>query len=391
MGHSRLGMKVAPFVLMLVFLAGTYFAVDGPYILRQALGFYRTVVLARDIDTLRERKDLDRETEELFDRVEEIRRFAVEELGLEPSGNFTRYTEVERDHLATVVSVARDDRMHRGTWSYPVVGDLFYRGYYNTAHAVSTARELRARGHDVLIRQVDAFSSLGYFSDPVYSFMKDYDDYRLANLIIHEEVHANVWIDGKNAYNEEIATFVGDEGAALFVREKYGAESEEYEAVAQGREDRRTYRAWLDQVYYALTDAYRILETREERLNAKERIFAEAREKLKDNYDDMFETDRYRGAAEQPLNNARVDAGYHYGGDLSLYYGLYDELGYDLPKMVELIRRTRLRPDAPREFLVAQVEKERATSSDSGPTESHSSGLGREQQAEHIPDVFSDS
>ncbi len=358
MRHLRRVITVAPLLLMLAFLAGTYVAVDGSYIVRQAVGFYRTVVLARDIDAVRAEEDLDPETEEFFDRVEEIRRFAVEELGLESSGNFTRYSKVEGDHLATVVQVVRDDRMHRGTWNYPVVGDLFYRGYYNTAEAVSTARRLRSQGYDVLVRQVDAFSSLGYFSDPVYSFMKEYDDYRLANLIIHEEMHATVWLDGKNAYNEEIATFVGDEGAALFVREKYGADSEEYQAVAQGRADRRTYRAWLDEVYYALTDAYRTLETREERLEAKEAIFGEARDHLKDNYDEMFQTDRYRGVAEQPLNNARVDAGYQYGGDLSLYYDLYEELGSDLPKMVELIRRTELHPRAPREFLAAQVEEE---------------------------------
>ncbi len=336
---------------------GIYFGLDGQYFVHQGIGYVRTVVFAEEISALRASGELDEETERLFDRVAEIRRFAYEELGLAQSDNFTRYTELERDYLLSVISKVHDDRMQRVSWSYPVVGDLFYRGFFDPAQARTVATGLRAQGYDVLVRRVDAFSSLGYFPDPVYSFMADYSDCRLANLIIHEEMHSTVWLDGQNVYNEEIATFVGDEGAAQFVREKHGPDSKEYRAIADGRADRRTYRRWMSELHARLSNAYRQLETRRQRLLAKENILAESQETLRRNYDSMFRTVRYRGAAERPLHNARVDAGYKYGGDLSLYYDLYELLDQDLAAVVELIRQSEMYPGAPRAFIRSFVEQ----------------------------------
>ncbi|MFP4067545.1 MAG: aminopeptidase [Spirochaetaceae bacterium] len=356
--HPGLVVLPAAAILLIFFLA-----FDGPYLLQQSVGYFRTVVLARDIEKLRAKGDLDESTEDLFDRVEEIREFAYEELGLERSENFTRYSEVERDYLLMVVSVVADDRLQRAGWSYPVVGELFYRGFYNSARAFDVASRFASQNYDVLIREVDAFSSLGYFPDPLYSFMSEYSDYRLANLIIHEEMHATLWLKGQNAYNEEIATFVGDEGAARFIREKYGADSEEYDAIADGRADRRMYRRLMQELYEELSMAYDALETREERLQAKEEIFEDFRDRLREDYDKMFRTDRYRGAAERPLDNARVDASYKYGGDLSLYYDLYRELDNDLSTVVKVMKESALQPEAPRDYIRERLEQERSPGS----------------------------
>lgn len=352
----RSGFAVVVAAAILLTLAYTC---DGFYLLQQSLGYFRTVVLARDIETLRAEGNLDASTEALFDRVEEIRRFAYGELGLERSKNFTRYSKVQRDYLLMVVSVVAEDRLQRATWSYPVVGELFYRGFYDSSRAFDVATHFASQNYDVLIREVDAFSSLGYFPDPLYSFMSDYSDYRLANLIIHEEMHATLWLDGQNAYNEEIATFVGDEGAAQFIREKYGAGSEEYRAIADGRADRRTYRRLMSRLYEELSAAYDALDSREKRLEAKERIFEDFRDRLREDYDQLFRTDRYRGAADRPLDNARVDASYKYGGDLSLYYELYRELDNDLSAVVQVMKESAIQPEMPREYIRERLENER--------------------------------
>ncbi|MGM0674289.1 MAG: aminopeptidase [Spirochaetota bacterium] len=345
-------------ILAALILAGAFYALDGGYLVRQGIGYFHTVILARDFDTLRAQEDLDKPTEHLLERVEEIRRFAHEELGLRKTENFTRYSEVNRDYLVTVVSVVRDDRMQRGTWNYPVVGELFYRGYYNSSQAQRVAARLEAQNYDVLIREVDAFSSLGYFPDPVYSFMSDYSDYRLANLIIHEEMHSTLWLEGQNAFNEEIATFVGDEGAAEFVRQKHGVESPEYQSIAKGSADRKTYRRLMTELHEKLSAAYQRLETRAERLEAKERIFEEFQDRIAANYDTLFRTDRYRGITNLPPDNARVDASYKYGGDLSLYYELYEEVDRDLSEVIDMLRNSGARPDAPRDALRSLLEED---------------------------------
>lgn len=328
----------------------------GSYLIEQGVHFYDTVILATPIEEMRERKDLDKSTRKLFDRVEEIRRFAYNELGLEPSSNFTHYTELDRDHLVSVVSAVREDSMQRHIWYYPLFGGMFYRGFYDPADAQEEARRLERKGYDTLVREVNAFSSLGYFPDPVYSFMADYSDYRLASLIIHEEMHANLWIENQNSYNEEIATFVADEGAARFIAHKYGEDSEEYQQIARRKADRESFRQWNRELYRDLSSAYRSLRTREERLEAKERIFASARESISENYDHMFLSDGYRHLADRPMNNAVVDASYSYAGDLSLYYALFEQFDYNLAGVIELIRESGEAPQAPRTYLSTTLE-----------------------------------
>lgn len=345
--------------MMLPALVALFLLLQAPalsYLFDQGAGFYHTVYLAHDIEKLRASGTIDEPTERLFDRVDDIRSFAFSELGLQRSENFTRYTPLDRNHLVSVVHAVRDDRMRRHTWYYPLFGHMFYRGYWNEEHAEAEARRLEGEGYDAIVRPVHAFSSLGYFRDPVYSFMRNYDDYRLANLIIHEEMHANVWINGQNVYNEEIATFVGDEGAALYIAHKFGTDSDEYRRIADGRADREQYREWIRGVYRELTDAYTNLRSREERLAAKEKIFADAQALLAENYDAMFTTDRYRSVAERPLNNAVIDLSYSYAGDLTLYYDLYEQVGGDLSAVIDIMRSSRRFPDSPHSYIAGYID-----------------------------------
>ncbi len=343
----------SPLLLLpaVVIAIALYLSFDGPYIYSQWSGFFRTVVLSRDIERMRARGDLDEETEQLFLRAEEMRAFAQNELGLAPSRNFTRYSNIEQSFLVSVVSAVSADGFARVTWNYPILGRLFYRGFYDPSRAEAEAERLRGRGYDVLVRRVNAFSTLGYFVDPLYSFMADYSEYRLANLLIHEEMHATVWIDRQNIYNEEIAT--------LFIREKYGLDSPEYRAIYDERQDRETFREWIRSVYRELAVAYESLDTREERIAAKESIFDLARADFAQRYDKLFVTDRYRSISARSLDNAYIDAHYKYSGDLSLYYRLYEHFDYDLSAVIDSIKASADYPANPREFLELLMEFDR--------------------------------
>lgn len=352
-----------PAVLILLV---AYRAVEGPWLFSQWFGFFRTVVLSRDIEQMRRRGRLDEQTEALFLLSEEIRAFAHTRLGLSPSRNFTRFTNIDQSYLVNVVSAVRDDALVRRSWDYPILGRMFYRGFYDETMANAEAERLRGEGYDVLVRRVSAFSSLGYFVDPLYSFMADYSEYRLANLLIHEEMHATVWVTGQNRYNEEIATFVGDEGARIYIREKYGADSPEYRGIYDEQADREAFREWVRALYRELADAYEMLDSREDRLAAKESIFELAQADFAQRYEELFVTDRYRSLTSRKLDNAYIDANYKYSGDLSLYYRLYEHYDFDLAAVIDTIRATEHYSGNPRRFLETVMEFERFSMNEAG-------------------------
>jgi predicted aminopeptidase len=339
---------VAGAVFFLICAAWLY---DLPYILVQGSSFLEILGTARKTDTLRHIEDSG--TAAFFDEVEEIRRFATEELGLQRSRNFTRYVETEQDYLAYVVSGVREDRFERKYWRYPVVGPLFYKGFFDRNSAAEEAARLSKQGYDTIIRTVDAFSTLGYFRDPLYSFMQRYTRHRLASLIIHEEVHATVFLRGRNMFNEEIATFIGEEGGLLYLQRRYGKDSGEYRSAVHARRDRTVFMESVRQLHAELNALYTESDSlpRVEILKHKARIIREFQERYRHSYDTRFTTDTYRFLGEIEINNAYLDLFVSYGGDLSLYRSLLDHLGGNLPALVALIRRSPEHRDNPRGYL----------------------------------------
>ena len=106
------------------------------------------------------------------------------------------------------------------------MGTVPYRGYFDLKRAKKERDALEAKGYDTYLRSVSAYSTLGWFSDPVLSSMLHYRDADLASLVIHEMTHATVWIPGDINFNESLASFVGDAGAILFFKSKFGPDAQ---------------------------------------------------------------------------------------------------------------------------------------------------------------------
>ena len=351
-------MFASAFGLAVLILTASFLLFDGAYLVRQGLGYLAMQARARDIENLRREGRVDVETLEFFDRLTDIRTFAAQGLGLTVGNSFSRYVATDRTHLVDVVSAVRDDSFERYMWQYPVLGRLFYRGFYDPAAADREALRLRKAGFDVLVRPVRAFSSLGFFSDPAYSFMRGYSDYELANLILHEQMHATVWADGQNEFNEEIATFVGEVGAEIYVAQKYGTDSEEYRSIHRLRADREAFREVIRSVHADLQSAYDSLASRDARLAAKRDIFRDAQARFAERYDELFLTDRYRGFAEAPPNNAYIDSYMKYTGDIDLYHRLLDHQGGDVRTVIELLRVAASAPGDAQEYVASLLHLE---------------------------------
>jgi len=248
------------------------------------------------------------ETRAFVERVEDIRRFAMEELGLKESKNYTRYVEIDRDYLAAVVSACAADSFTRHEWHFPVVGSVPYKGFFDPEDAKKEAAKRKAEGMDVWVRGVDAFSTLGWFRDPLYSYMKNYTDYQLADLLIHELLHATVFVRGRVQFNEQLAEFVGTQGARLYIESRFGADSEEYLAIDSRVADSNAFRAFLVELCAALDAVYTRADlNREEKLSEKERLIMAAKERFAQEYETRFQSNNYRGFSSIPVNNAYLD------------------------------------------------------------------------------------
>ncbi|HEY8026440.1 MAG TPA: aminopeptidase [Burkholderiaceae bacterium] len=145
-------------------------------------------------------------------KVQEIRAFSVTELGLPDNGSYKSYADLNRPYVLWNVVATPELSLVPKQWCFPIAGCVSYRGYYSEAAAKAFGDGLREEGLDVLIGGVPAYSTLGWFSDPVLSSFIDYSDAELARMIFHELAHQTVYAKGDSKFNESFATSVEEAG-----------------------------------------------------------------------------------------------------------------------------------------------------------------------------------
>jgi predicted aminopeptidase len=330
-------------------LLAASFLFSGCYTLKQGTTMLGYLGRAIPLEKLAEQGDEDRAFAE---QVEDIRRFAIDELGLAESKNYTRYVELDRNYLAAIVSASAKDSFTTHEWWFPVVGKVPYKGFFNPADARKEAEKLQKKDLDVWIRGVDAFSTLGWFRDPLYSYMKDYTVQELADLIIHEQLHATVYLNNHSQFNEELAEFVGSEGARLYMGKDEAADKK---AAADAGDDTAAYIAFIQSLIAELDVIYKSALSREEKLSRKAEIIQSAQTRFAETYDLTFSTENYRGFSDISVNNAYLDLYRLYHGEGENYFqALYARSGLDLKAFIAAAKTLRGKID-PREELKKAV------------------------------------
>jgi predicted aminopeptidase len=309
-----------------------YLAKQGRHLLRDSLG-------ARSARSLLASPETDAQTRALLERAEQIRRFAFQRLGLRRNGNFTRYKELDRDYLVSVVSACAADSFQAYTWRYPFLGRLPYRGYYELADAQREAGRLKAEGWDVVIRPVEAFSTLGFTRDPLYSFMSGYSDFELASLILHEQTHATLFLKGQTQFNEELASFVGEQGALAWLAESRGADSRELREAREQLADAQAFESLVRRLHAGLEEVYRSGLDRGRKLEEKDALIAAFRADFERDKAALFRTEAYRAMEAPQVNNAWLSLFSLYGDDLPLLASYHQKLcGGELRRLLDQVR-----------------------------------------------------
>jgi predicted aminopeptidase len=173
--------------------------------------------------------------------IDDVRRYAIDSLGLRDTENYKTLYDQKGEEIMWVVTACEPFRLEAKQWSFPVVGSVPYKGFFNKQLAIDLKDELEKEGWDVSIRNPGGWSTLGWFTDPILSKMLERSEGDLANLIIHEMSHATIFVKDSIDFNENLATFIGDRGAEQFLIHKYGAASQAYEDYLNEDKDYAAY------------------------------------------------------------------------------------------------------------------------------------------------------
>jgi predicted aminopeptidase len=243
-------LRGAAAALLVVTAAGCF---EAGYVLQAAQGQLDIVCSTRDIDRALRDEDVDPWKRELLAQVDDIKRFASAS-GLTPTPSYEDYVELDRPVAVYVVSASHPLRFEGLRWSFPIVGSVPYLGWFDRPSAVEFADELRDAGWDVDLRGARAYSTLGWFDDPVLSSMLEDGPAgpgELANVVLHESLHATLYVPSQSSFNESVASFVGDHLAGRWLAGRFGPDSMEEVTYREGlvesaERTERLHRAFSD-------------------------------------------------------------------------------------------------------------------------------------------------
>ncbi|MGH7703846.1 MAG: aminopeptidase [Gemmatimonadales bacterium] len=270
-----------------------------------------------------------------FHLVLEARDFAAR-LGLEAGKTYTTYADVGRDTLLLVLSAAPKNCLCPYIWKYPIVGRIPYKGFFDPKMARRTADKLEARGYDVYLRPSAAFSTLGWFNDPLLSTAMTPDSVELAALVLHEIAHNTLYVKSATPFNESFAQLVGYRAAEAFLRQRG-------DTIAANRAAAR----WEDEVvlsgYYAelagrLDSLYHEAGESAALDSGRATVAGWAREQLEGPVGTRLQTYHVGRLTERPINNAQIVAARIYRTRLDLFEQWYQRHDRDIGRSVTALR-----------------------------------------------------
>ena len=229
------------------------------YLAQAARGEARLLLDARPLGEVLADPATPPRVRDLLSRVPAIKAYAQAQ-GLRPTRSYGRYTDLGRPAAAWLVQACAPLAFAPRRWTFPVVGSVPYLGFFDEDQARRLAASLAAEGLDVDVRTPRAWSTLGWFADPVLSTMLPPGDValgELANTILHESVHATVYVKGQSAFDESLASFVADRLTLPWLVATLGPEAPEAQAWAQAEERGRRQVARLHQAWHELDGLYR--------------------------------------------------------------------------------------------------------------------------------------
>ena len=315
------------------------------YYAQSARGQFQVFNQSKPIATWLVKKNTDHKLKQKLQLIQQIRDFASDELKLPRNKSYTQYADIDRNYVVWNIFAAPKLSLKPYRWCYPIVGCQAYRGYFSRQPALNYADGLKTRGFDVSVGGVRAYSTLGWFNDPVLNTFINYPKNDLAGLIFHELSHQVAYIKGDTIFNESFATLIENRGV-----EKWLLKNASQEDVLSYREKQtfeNTVIALILRHKQALQYVYQSHLADATKLSQKILIFAA----LKSEYQHLKENNNIEKSAwdswfARDLNNANLIAIGSYYDYVDEFDKLFESMGGDfalfLRKIEQLARLSAL-------------------------------------------------
>jgi predicted aminopeptidase len=327
--------------------APSYKKGEGTWLFKQAVGQVEVLVAARPISRVLRDPRTDEKLRRRLSLLQAVRTFARDRLGLDVGPQYRSVTFLDGPAVVYVVSAAPRDSLDPHTWTYPLLGALPYRGYFDAEEAEHEALRLFDEGLDVSVRPVITYSLLGLLPEPVLSPMLSHPDpLRLVEVVIHELAHGTLFVPGQGAFNEGMATFIGREGRRLFVEEVYGKKSAIHRRMALTDADRDLFSRSVAALAFDLRVLYArsALTPLEEILDERAQVFRRHQAHFNREVAPSMFTYALR-KARLPDNNAELMSTGIYTLQQHLYADAYALCGKRMGCFLDLLKKVAAHPE----------------------------------------------
>jgi len=285
-------------------------------------------------------------------QVVEIRDFASRELSLPNNGSYRRYADIGRPYVVWNVFAAPEFSVKARQWCFPFAGCVAYKGYFSKAGADQFAADLRAEDDDVFVGGVPAYSTLGWFDDPVLNTFVNYPDAEIAELMFHELAHQLVYVKGDSTFNESFAVTVERVGVQRWLA-AHGTDARRRE-FEQQQARQQAFVELVTKYQGRLAELYAEPLEPEAMRRRKQEVLAQMRAeygRIKEGWGGFAGYDRW---FEQPLNNAQLASVAIYTQLVPAFERILRDNGGDLPRFYAEVRRLAALPKAERDAELAK-------------------------------------
>lgn len=312
-----------------------------PYVITQGLYQAELMCGARPVEKVMFNPKTSQHDREKLHLIAALKRFSISHLKLLESENYSIINPKWHRSLY-VVSACKELAFEPYVWKFPIIGKVPYLGHFNKADAIAVEADLKDKGYDTMLASVAAYSTLGYFNDPIWPQMLKRSVHSLAEVILHELAHSTLYFNGQSDFNESFANFVGQKGALQYLERNYGLHSFEYNEALLYRSDDMRFSDWQADLHDQLNEIYTTTQSDEEKRSKKSQVLSHARTsfQLLD-----FHSQTFKSFETPRLNNATLIMSKRYNTNQDDFEKLYIKVNGNWSEFYRLLKTLQGKAD----------------------------------------------
>lgn len=343
------------YIVLLLFTALISGCSTVNYYAQSIQGQFEIIQKRQNINLILDDNNLSNSHRKRLETVLELRDFSINQLGLPNNNSYLSYADLERDFVIWNIFATEEFSLSPITWCYLIVGCLDYRGYFSETEAKQHAIKLKEQGHDIYLGGVSAYSTLGWFDDPVLNTMLRWSDIQLATVMFHELAHQQLYIKNDTEFNEAYAETVATIGVTKWLEQNHDKNLLIEYLQSQILEEQ--FIILVLKYKNLLTELYRSDVNKIQMRKDKKILFTQ----MTDEYNTLsthWEKDHYAQWFATGINNAKLAAIVTYRQYASSFLGIFNKLNRDLERFYSFIKSlSQCKQMKRKEILTAQKIK----------------------------------